>query len=161
MFCPNCGSKNLIEQNFCRYCGLSLGETAKSLEKQLAFDEKAEQLKKLQRNKKINDFTSIALLVLFATVTFILIYFILTKAVFSGEKVFGGLIVIFFILEFASKMLKKWTNKRKREVEELTQKEFGQKETTKLIEEKPFEPIQSVTENSTELLFVENKTKKL
>ncbi|HEX9930321.1 MAG TPA: hypothetical protein VGB02_17430 [Pyrinomonadaceae bacterium] len=39
---------------------------------------------------------------------------------------------------------------------ELTDK----KDTGKLLEEKPFEPVQSVTENSTELLSVENKTKK-
>ena len=33
--------------------------------------------------------------------------------------------------------------------------------TEKLLSGGNFEPIQSVTENSTELLFVENKTKKL
>ncbi|HEX8399918.1 MAG TPA: hypothetical protein VF644_20980 [Pyrinomonadaceae bacterium] len=40
---------------------------------------------------------------------------------------------------------------------ELTDK----KDTGKLLEEKPFEPVQSVTENSTELLSVENKTQKI
>ncbi|HEX8564228.1 MAG TPA: hypothetical protein VF648_01070 [Pyrinomonadaceae bacterium] len=39
---------------------------------------------------------------------------------------------------------------------ELTDK----KETGKLLEEKPFEPVQSIAENSTELLSIENKTKK-
>ncbi len=40
---------------------------------------------------------------------------------------------------------------------ELTEK----KDTGKLLEEKHFEPVPSVTENSTELLFAENKTRKI
>jgi len=39
--------------------------------------------------------------------------------------------------------------------------ELKRRETAKLLEDKPFEPAASVAENSTELLFVENKTKKL
>ncbi len=35
------------------------------------------------------------------------------------------------------------------------------KDTGKLLEEKHFEPVPSVTENSTELLLVENKTRKI
>ncbi|HEX8267017.1 MAG TPA: hypothetical protein VF596_16565 [Pyrinomonadaceae bacterium] len=43
----------------------------------------------------------------------------------------------------------------------LTSELTDKKDTGKLLEEKPFEPIQSVTENSTELLSVENKTQKI
>jgi hypothetical protein len=35
------------------------------------------------------------------------------------------------------------------------------KNTAKLLEEKPFEPVASVTENSTQLLYTKNKTKEL
>jgi hypothetical protein len=34
------------------------------------------------------------------------------------------------------------------------------KDTGKLLEEKPFEPIPSVVENTTELLYTKNKTQK-
>ena len=39
------------------------------------------------------------------------------------------------------------------------QREFAKtRETNKLIEEKPFVPVSSVTENSTELLFIDKKS---
>ncbi|MCA1622464.1 MAG: hypothetical protein LC778_01455 [Acidobacteria bacterium] len=43
----------------------------------------------------------------------------------------------------------------------LTSELTEAKNTGKLLEEKRFEPIPSVTENSTELLFVENETRKI
>ena len=35
MYCPNCGAKTSIDQNFCRACGLGLEKTALSLSEQL------------------------------------------------------------------------------------------------------------------------------
>jgi Na+/melibiose symporter-like transporter len=43
----------------------------------------------------------------------------------------------------------------------LTSELTEAKDTGKLLEEKTFEPAATITENSTELLFVENKTQKI
>ncbi|MEJ7861823.1 MAG: hypothetical protein WKF90_09335, partial [Pyrinomonadaceae bacterium] len=43
----------------------------------------------------------------------------------------------------------------------LTSELTEAKDTGKLLEEKPFELVPSVAENSTELLLVENKTRKI
>jgi len=165
IFCPNCSANNKIEQNFCRFCGLSLQETAKSLVAQLSSDKKAGRLKKLGLIKKLSDFASNGLVVIVSAGILVYIYVILTKMVFSGERVLFGLVLIFMILQYVIGYIRRkntvgyWEEVTK--TNSLTQNELKKMETAKLLEEKPFEPVSSVTENSTKLLFVENKTKKL
>ena len=55
VFCPNCGAKNTIEQNFCRFCGLNLQETTKSLVAQVTFGKNANELKQLRLIKKFTE----------------------------------------------------------------------------------------------------------
>ncbi len=55
VFCPNCSAKNKIEQNFCRFCGLNLQETTKSLAAQLSSGKSARELKQLQLIKNFTD----------------------------------------------------------------------------------------------------------
>ena len=61
MFCPNCGANNNKKQNYCRFCGLNLRDTAKSLTNQLVFGEDTNLLKTLSSVKRIVDFASTAL----------------------------------------------------------------------------------------------------
>lgn len=171
IFCPNCGANNKIEQNFCRFCGLGLKETAKSLVAQLSRDEDARQLKKLKLIKKLTDVASIGLIAVISAGFLFYIYAILAKMVFSGERIFFGLALIFITFQTVMAYLRRINRFRKNdkeagfaaqnELEKDLEKDLEKKETAKLLEEKPFEPIPSVKGNSTELLFAENKTKKL
>ena len=165
MFCPNCGTNNSIEQNFCRFCGLEFQQIADSLASQLASGSKERQFRKLELIKKLSDL-SLAGLVISATIGIsVYIYTVLTKMVFSGERVFFGLILIFMVLQTVLSYVRRsntvgyWEEVVKPNA--LRQKALEKAETAKLSEDKPFEPITSATANSTKLLFVENKTTKL
>ncbi len=71
------------------------------------------------------------------------------------STVFTGLII--FFVSFIEFVKEKKAGINPALTSELTEA----KDTGKLLEEKTFEPVQSVTENSTELLLVENKTQKI
>ena len=83
----------------------------------------------------------------------------------DGNVVFGFLLtlitvlvgLIVFFVSFIEFVKEKKAGINPALTSELTEA----KNTDKLLEEKPFEPVQSVTENSTELLLVENKTRKI
>lgn len=166
MFCPNCGANNSTEQKFCRSCGLNLEKTAESMLEQIP---SAESAKLLKREKNLEKFGNIALGgfgIALLTGIIAIIYLIITKVILSGNSVFGGIILIAFIvfaaLSLAYVAFNEDLKERKQKANPTLKNELAEKkDTAKLLEEKPFEPIGSVTENSTELIFVENKTKKL
>jgi ABC-type bacteriocin/lantibiotic exporter with double-glycine peptidase domain len=165
IFCPNCGANNNIEQNFCRFCSLHLQETTASLTAQLSFGKNAGQLKKLEWIKKFSDLSSSGLI--FSAVPAILIYFymVFTNTPYAGIKVFYALFVIFLILESVMFYLRRtntlgYADEMNRK-SALMQNKPEKRETAKLLEEKPFEPVPSVTENTTDLLYAEQKTRKL
>ena len=49
MFCPNCGAKNNVEQNYCRGCGLRLGAIVEAVADQFPSKEFAD----FQRKKEL------------------------------------------------------------------------------------------------------------
>ena len=166
MFCPNCGANNSTEQKFCRSCGLNLEKTAESMLEQIP---SAESAKFLKRERNLEKFGNIALGgfgIVLLTGIIAIIYLIITKVILSGNSIFGGIMLIAFII-FASLSLayvafNEDLKERKQKTNPTLKNELAEKQdTAKLLEEKPFEPVGSVTENSTELLFVENKTTKL
>lgn len=163
IFCPNCSSKNDIEQNFCRYCGLSLKDIAKSLAAQLSFNKDAAQLKQLKRLKKLEDYTAIGFTAATLAGITIFIYAVYTKMIFPGLRVFPAVVIAFMIFNFVTRQIRHLKRRRISQNDESKIKgdSLSAKETAKLIEEKPFTPAISVIENSTELLFTENKTNKL
>ena len=163
IFCPNCGANNKIEQNFCRFCGLNLRESSKSLTTQLSFDEDARQLKKLKTIKKLTDISSIGLMTVISVGFLFYLYAVLTKMVFSGEKVFFGLFLIFMVFQSVMTYIRRINRFRYKEdtTNFPAQNKLKNAETIKLAEEKPFESMASAAKNSTELLFVENKIKKM
>jgi Na+-translocating ferredoxin:NAD+ oxidoreductase RnfG subunit len=91
---------------------------------------------------------------------------IFSKMILTGDNVVFGILLIFFtvfaglslVFVFFNESLKE---KRAKMNPALSTELSKAPETGKLLEEKPFEPISSVAENSTELLFVENKTTKI
>ncbi|MGC2235801.1 MAG: zinc ribbon domain-containing protein [Pyrinomonadaceae bacterium] len=165
IFCPNCGANNNIEHNFCRFCSLHLQETTASLTAQLSSGKNAGQLKKLEWIKKFSDLSSSGLI--FSAVPAILIYFytVFTGTPYAGVKVFYALVVVFLVLESVMFYLRRtntlgYADEMERK-SALTQNRLEKRETGKLLEEKPFEPAASVVENTTDFLYVEQKTRKL
>lgn len=163
MYCPNCSAQNDKNQNFCRFCGLNLEETAKSLKHQLSFGQKAAKLKELDKLKRITGYTSICLIVFFVLGILALSFFDFDKTTFkSFIKISLG---IYFVFYFSQKSMKYYQQQKTQDNSPHTfpteQSAFGSKETSKLLEEKSFIPISSVTDNSTELLYTENQTRKL
>jgi len=165
MFCPNCGANNTTEQKFCRSCGLNLEDSAKSLLDQIP---SAKSVSLSKAEKRLEKFGTIAWNG-FGIVIFIalcaMIYGIFNSMILTGKNIWFGILLVAFIIfaallgvyVFLSEELKeKKIKNRFQPINELS----APKITDKLLEEKPFEPAGSVTENSTQLLPVENKTRK-
>jgi hypothetical protein len=161
MFCPNCGANNNKKQNYCRFCGLNLQETAKSLVNQIVFGEDSKSLKKLSSVKRVVDFTSTALVGML--VVGIAAYLFFSDPNFGKEltKISLG---VFFLLKTIQEIIGYFQRRARSENKRFEPnggKQFESKETAKLLEEKLIEPAPSKIENSTELFPVENKTRKL
>jgi len=165
MFCPNCGANNSTGQKFCRSCGLNLEKSAESLLEQMPTAQSANLLK---NEKLIERFGSFALGGLGVVILFgitILIYTIIEKFLVSGTNVyFAVLLIAFIIFAFLSLIFvffNETLKERKAKINPTIKNELDRKkDTAKLLEEKFFEPAASVTEDSTELLYIENKTRK-
>lgn len=164
MFCPNCGGENKSEQNFCRTCGLKLDAISQAVAEQKPTKEYAE----LQKRKELFEKLGIFSLSTFGIIGF---SFLVAKAVYYKIILFGAdtifwsgfvaLIVFGLLSVFFFNYPKVFMNfdKINPRLAPDEAKQISQP-TQKLIEDKPFEPAVSVTENSTELLPIENKTRK-
>lgn len=162
MFCPNCGAKNSKKQNYCRYCGLNLRDTAKSLTNQIVFGEDSDLLKSLSSVRSAMDLAS-AVLVGVLIVWIVAYLFIEPGFGKAAMKISLG---IFFLLKMIQEIIgyyqrKERSKTRANKFEPSTTEQVESKEAARFLEEKPFEPMPSVVENSTELLSMENKTRKL
>jgi hypothetical protein len=161
MFCPNCGANNNKKQNYCRFCGLNLQETAKSLMNQIVFGEDSKSLKKLSSVKRVVDFTSTALIGMLLVGIAAYLFFFDPK---FGKDLIKISLGVFFLLKTIQEIIGYFQRRARSEnkrFEPSGVERFESKETAKLLEEKPFEPVPSVIENSTALFPVENKTRKL
>ena len=163
MYCPNCGAQNKKKQNYCRYCGLHLQDIEKSYLNQLAFGADTKLLKKLRSARKTSDsaqFFSVILMIVG-----IITMFLSDSAM--GKILVTGSLLSFFLAQILREAVG-YIQRRHLERNDLEntsnykeQREFRSRETNKLIEEKPFMPVSSVTEGETELLYADkNSTKK-
>lgn len=163
MFCPNCG-KEANEQKFCRDCGLKVEKIFNVLVKEIEEREKTSLQKRDDLFRKLG-FVSLSLLfgLCFGFVFYLAVYY---KFLVFGTEIMGAIgLTAMFVLGILSLVffnLPKFLNRREIQEEFSKDNEIEKaRETEKLLSEGNFEPIPSVTENSTELLFVKNKTKKL
>ena len=166
MFCPKCGKENSTEQKFCRACGLNLEKTAENLQEQLAISDVISPSKISKFFEKLGKIGFGGLIGAGLVGIFLIIISLFNKFIFSGQtdKIFLGVFLIIFfvcgILGLAYVIFQEYLKEKQRNSNLIMQKEFESKITAKLLEEKDFEPIPSITENSTELFLVENKTNK-
>jgi len=166
MFCPNCGANNSTQQKFCRSCGFNLEKSAESLIEQMP---SAQTTSLAHREKLIERFGNFALggLGIVGIIgIFALLRFLVTNIMVPGTNVFAVVLLaaffIFAILSLVFVVLNESIKEKKAKSNSALIEEIPESiKTGKLLEEKPFEPAATITENSTELLFVENKTQKI
>ena len=165
MFCPNCGANNSTEQKFCRSCGLNLERTAESLLLQMPSAESAKLLKRERNLEKFGNIAFGGFGVVLLTAIGAIIYLIFTKMILSGESIFAGILLIAFMvfaaLTLAYVAFNEDLKERKQKINPTLKNEISEKrDTAKLLEDKLFEPVPSVTENTTELLYAEKNNRK-
>lgn len=165
MFCPNCGANNNTEQKFCRSCGLNLTDVSRALLEQIP---SAESASLLRRERLIERFGNFALgglgVVILCGVT-ALIYTLVEKFLVGGTNVYYAVFMIAFIifafLSLIFVIFNESLKEKKAKINPTLKNELsGNAKTERLLEEKSFEPISSVAENTTGLLYAEQKTKK-
>lgn len=162
MFCPNCSANNTTNQKFCRSCGLNLEQTASSLLVQFPNAEYAH----LQKQERLLErfahvvFTGFGLVIAAGIIA--IIYAILSKMVFSGTQPFVGLLLIAFMI-FAGLSLayvvfaETLKEKRDKLKPRLNAKTSDLVPPKQLSDDAAFQPVVSVTEDTTELLAAEKK----
>ena len=160
MFCPNCGNET-NEQNFSRKCGLRIEKILKLLVEEIQEKEKTNVQKRDDLFRKLG-FVSLSLLfgVCFSFIFYLTVYY---KFLLFGTEtmtIIGLTAVIFLgLLSLIFYRLPKFLDNKNEKFSKNAEIE-EEKITNKLLSEGNFEPIVSVTENSTELLFIENKARK-
>ena len=162
MYCPNCGTKTSIDQNFCRACGLGLEKVALSLTEQLP----ARVDQSLQARKDRLEKMGVAALSVFGlgALSFLL-YSIGYKLMISQGNVLAGLAMIGFVVMIACGITSVILFARAKELGDEATKRRSQPElsnatTKQLLSEAHFEPIPTVTERTTELLVTEKRDTK-
>ena len=161
MYCPNCGTKTSIDQNFCRACGLGLEKIALSLTEQLP----ARVDQSLQARKDRLEKMGVAALSVFGLgVLSFLLYSIGYKLMMSQGNIVAGLAIIGFVIMIACGLTSVVLFARAKELGEQTkrqpQAELSNGTTKELLSEGHFEPVPTVTERTTELLVVEKRETK-
>jgi hypothetical protein len=159
MFCPNCGTKTSIDQNFCRACGLGLEKIAVTLNEQLP----TRVDMNLQHEKERFEKLGVALLSVFGFgVLTMILYGIVYKFMMSGGDILTGLAMIGFIIMIACGLGSVVLFAKAKEAGEAATKRkpqqnlaAGSESTKELLTEGRFEPVPSVTDRTTELLTVE------
>lgn len=159
MYCPNCGTKTATDQNFCRACGLGLEKIAVTLNEQLPTRVDVN----LQQEKDRLERLGVALLSVFGLgVLTVILYGIVYKLMMSGGNILTGLAMLGFIIMVAcglgsvvlfAKAKEAGEAATKRKPQQIPATESGP--TRELLTEGHFEPVPSVTDRTTELLFVE------
>jgi zinc-ribbon domain len=160
MFCPNCGAKTSIEQKFCRACGLGLEKVALSLTEQLPTRPEENLMSQKERLEKIG----VALLSVFgAGVLVVLLYGIVYKVMITEGQFWGGLALLGFLIMCGCGVASVLLFAKAKEVEDAAGKrklqsaEVSTTPTKELLTEGTFEPVPSVTDRTTDLLYAERR----
>ena len=160
MYCPDCGSKNLTGQRFCRSCGLGLEKISQSLTEQRP----TKRDESLQQRKEALEKLGVAALSVFGVgiVSFI-VYTLFFKLLASQGSLWAALITFVVVLVVGCGLLSVILFAKANELKELPanlneQKELSSQKTGELRTEGNPQPVFSVTDRTTNLLPVEKKT---
>lgn len=159
MYCPNCGTKTSIDQNFCRACGLGLDKIALSLTEQLPTKPNLSLEQKKERFEKLG----VAALSVFGLgVLSLIIYGVVYKMIISEGDLLTALAAVGFIIMIAcglaSVVLFAKAKETSQEATKRKPQDLSSGDSTKeLLTEGHFEPVPTVTERTTELLTVEKR----
>lgn len=163
MYCPNCGRQTSTDEKFCRACGLGLEKIAVSLGEQLPARVDDTLLARKERLEKMG----VAALSVFGLgVLSVLVYAASRKLITTGNLIdflpMLGLVILFgsgigAVILFA---LAKEAGEQagKRQLPSSTTVKSGS--TRELLPEGRMEPVPTVTERTTELLFAEKRDPK-
>lgn len=162
MFCPNCGAKTSTEQKFCRACGLGLEKIALSLTEQLP-TRPDDHL--LSQKEKYERWGVAALSVFGVGLLSIILYNIIYKMMITQGNIVAGLAAVGFLLIAVCGLLAAILFAKAKEAEQAAGKRRIQEKdaaviatpTKELLGEGHLEPVPSVTDRTTELLYVEKK----
>ena len=169
MFCPNCGAKNKVEQNYCRGCGLKLDAIVELVSEQFPSQEHAE----LQRRKEGFEKFGMHSLSIAGVIGFVLLLFKATqyKLILFGPDVLlgsaiaaliGFLLLSLFLFNYAKFFLKGKKNPSVSSPlvsEGLSDPVDGANPVTAhLIEDRPSDYVSSVTEDTTRTLKAQRST---
>jgi hypothetical protein len=162
MYCPNCGKQTATDQKFCRACGLGLDKIAQSLGEQLPARVDETLLARKERMEKLG----VAALSVFGLgLLSILVYMIGEKLLAKGN-LFEALVILGFAIMFACGLVSVFLFARAKELgDEATKRQLPtsteqNSPTRELLAEGRMEPVPTVTERTTELLFAEKRDKK-
>ena len=161
MFCPNCGTRNLVDQNYCRGCGLKLNAIAEAVADQFPSKEYVEQMHRRKRFEKLGVFSlSIAGIIGFAILLFKAAEY---KLILLGPEILYGsaiaALIGFMLLSVFFFNYPKFFVKGKARPSAETP--LPGASTSKLLDDRPLEPIPTVTESTTDLLPVNRAGRKV
>lgn len=155
MFCPNCAAPNADDHSFCRRCGLKLDAISKNVAEQFPSEEYTAIANRIRKFEKIG-VASLSVAAIIA-LSMIIIKAYEYKVILFGPNVLLYIAMAAFVL-FALFSVYCFNYKEFINFDKLNPRmpspepNEGEKFTTsKLIEDRPFEPA-SVVENTTELL---------
>ena len=160
MFCPNCGAKTSIEQKFCRACGLGLEKIALSLTEQLPTRPEENLVSQKERLERLG----VAALSVFGLgILVVLFYGIGYKLMVSQGNWLGGLAFLGFMIMSCCGLLSVYLFAKAKETEKAAGKRRLQQKdesvlatpTNELLTEGHLEPVPSVTDRTTDLLYAE------
>jgi actin-related protein len=162
MFCPNCGNQTSSEQKFCRACGLGLEKIAQSLGEQLP--SRMDQSLRA-RQERLEKLGVGALSVFGLGVLGFLLYAVGQKLLASQGSLLAILVMVGLVIMLGCGLLSVILFARAKELREQAGKHPLQPneitgQTKELLPESRFEPIPTVTERTTELLFAEKRDPK-
>jgi len=168
MFCPNCAAKNSTDQSFCRACGMNLEQAATALAEQFPDNARSEIDRKEQRLERFGKIVFGGFGIVVGVAILGILYAIVTKFILAGDQPVVGVILALFVVFAALALtwvvmnedLKEKRKKRHSSVE--TPDQLAAKPVTnQLLQEAEATVVNSVIEDTTDLLPIENRTRKL